>query len=78
MVTFEFKEGKRVRSNGERLIGAMLCKEERELLLLTGSGGSFTVSTDKAPIDDRKSTGKAVASIDKKDVLIAMFQRADV
>jgi topoisomerase-4 subunit A len=78
VATFEFKEGKRVRSNGERLIGALLCKEEREILLLTSSGGQLTVSTEKAPIEDRKSIGKLIAPVDKKDVLTTFFPKADV
>ncbi|QYR23737.1 DNA gyrase subunit A [Paenibacillus sp. sptzw28] len=78
VATFEFKEGKRVRSNGERLIGALLCKEERELLLLTSSGAQLTASTEKAPIEDRKSIGKLLAPVDKKDVLTTFFPKADV
>ncbi|WP_308634443.1 DNA gyrase subunit A [Paenibacillus silvisoli] len=78
VATFEFKEGKRVRSNGEGLIGGLHCKEERELVLLSESGASQVVSTEKAPIDDRKSTGRAVAPVDKKDVLATFFVRADL
>ncbi|UVI27796.1 DNA gyrase subunit A [Paenibacillus spongiae] len=73
--TFEFKEGKRVRPNGERLVSAFHCKEERELMLLTSSGAQLTFSTEKAPIDDRKSTGKAVVAVDKKDVIETAFTR---
>ena len=68
VATFEFKEGKRVRPNGDRLIGGLHCKEEREMVLLTASGAIHSVSTEKAPIEDRKSTGRAVTPVDKKDV----------
>ncbi|GGD64682.1 DNA gyrase subunit A [Paenibacillus nasutitermitis] len=78
LVSFEFKEGKRVRSNGERLIGALYCRDERELLAITASGTALTFSTEKAPIDDRKSTGKAIITVDKKDPLVVFFPRADV
>ncbi|QHW34440.1 DNA gyrase subunit A [Paenibacillus rhizovicinus] len=78
VATFEFKEGKRVRPNGERLIGGLLCKEERELVLLSSSGASFEASTEKAPIEDRKSTGRAILPVDKKDGLVALFVRADL
>ncbi|RAP78163.1 DNA gyrase subunit A [Paenibacillus montanisoli] len=78
VATFEFKEGKRVRSNGEGLIGGLHCKEERELVLLTAAGAIQNVSTEKAPIDDRKSTGRAIAAVDKKDVLTTFFVRADL
>ncbi|BBH19688.1 DNA topoisomerase 4 subunit A [Paenibacillus baekrokdamisoli] len=77
VATFEFKEGKRVRTNGERLIGAFHCKEERELLLLTASGVQMIVSTEKAPVDDRKSTGRAIVTVDKKDILLTVFPKAD-
>ncbi|MFC5648371.1 DNA gyrase subunit A [Paenibacillus solisilvae] len=77
VVTFEFKEGKRVRSNGERLIGALHCKEERELMLVTVSGAQSTVTTEKAPVDDRKSTGRAIVTVDKKDLLARIFPKAD-
>lgn len=77
VATFEFKEGKRVRPNGERLIGAIHVKEERELMLVTLSGVHMTVSTEKAPVDDRKSTGRAIVSVDKKDLLARVFPKAD-
>lgn len=78
VATFEFKEGKRVRSNGEKLIGAFYCREERELMFITGSGAHMTASTEKAPIEERKSTGKAIAAVDKKDVIAAAFARTDI
>ncbi|MBW7474118.1 DNA gyrase subunit A [Paenibacillus oenotherae] len=78
VATFEFKEGKRVRSNGEKLIGAFYCKEERELVFITASGAHLTASTEKAPIEDRKSTGKSIAAVDKKDIIAAVFARTDV
>jgi topoisomerase-4 subunit A len=77
VATFEFKEGKRVRPNGERLIGAFHCKEERELMLTTMSGVHMTVSTEKAPVDDRKSTGRAIVTVDKKDLLAKIFPKTD-
>ncbi|MBW7453515.1 DNA gyrase subunit A [Paenibacillus sepulcri] len=75
MISFEFKEGKRVRSNGEQLIGAIYCKEERELLAVTASGAAYTTTTEKAPIGDRKSTGKAIVTVDKKDPLVTFFHK---
>lgn len=78
VASFGFKEGKRVRSNGERLIGAFYCKEERELMFITGSGAHMTASTEKAPIEDHKSTGKAIAAVDKKDVIVTAFARTDI
>ncbi|MFD0713617.1 DNA gyrase subunit A [Paenibacillus sp. GCM10027626] len=76
VASFEFKEGKRVRSNGERLVGALHVKEERELVLLTVSGEQLTASTEKAPIEDRRAVGKAIAAVNKADVLHIMFPRS--
>ncbi|MFC4809442.1 DNA gyrase subunit A [Paenibacillus sp. GCM10023250] len=78
VATFEFKEGKRVRPNGERLIGGLHCKDEKELVLLTASGAVIAVSTEKAPIEDRRSTGRALVPVDKKDGLVTAFVRADL
>lgn len=78
VATFEFKEGKRVRPNGERLVGGLHCKDERGLILLTSSGAVIATSTEKAPIEDRKSTGRALAPIEKKDELVTFFVRADL
>ncbi|MBO7746323.1 DNA gyrase subunit A [Paenibacillus sp. MWE-103] len=78
VATFEFKEGKRVRPNGERLVGGLHCKEAKELVLLTASGAAMAVSTEKAPIEDRRSTGRSLVPVDKKDGLVTAFVRADL
>ncbi|SEM78234.1 DNA gyrase subunit A [Paenibacillus sp. OV219] len=78
VATFEFKVGKGVRTNGNELIGGLHCKEARELVLISSSGTNTIVSTEKAPIDDRKSTGRALAPVDKKDVLISLFVRSEL
>ncbi|RXZ80186.1 DNA gyrase subunit A [Paenibacillaceae bacterium] len=75
IATFEFKEGKRVRSNGAELAGAFWCREERVITLLTQSGVQHVVSSEKAPLGDRKSTGRALAAIDKKDLIVYSFAK---
>ncbi|WP_020616600.1 DNA gyrase subunit A [Paenibacillus daejeonensis] len=75
VATFEFKEGKRVRSNGEQLIGALWCKHEQQVTLVTVSGAQHLFSTEKAPIDERKATGKSIAPADKKDPGILLLVR---
>ena len=75
VATFEFKEGKRVRSNGEQLIGALWCKHEQQVTLVTVSGAQHLFSTEKAPIDERKGTGKSLAPADKKDPGILLLVR---
>lgn len=67
IATFEFKEGKRVRSNGTRLITAVHCKEAIQVQVITEEGAVSTFLSDKTPLTDRKDTGKQLVSIDKKD-----------
>ncbi|MWC28093.1 DNA gyrase subunit A [Paenibacillus sp. MMS18-CY102] len=75
MATFEFKEGKRVRPNGNGLTGAVYCKEEKTLVLIAASGASWTLSTDKTPIDERRSVGKPLVTPDKNDLITECFTR---
>ncbi|MBJ6363604.1 DNA gyrase subunit A [Paenibacillus sp. GCM10012307] len=76
--TFEFKEGKRIRPNGSELVGALWCKEERWLTLLLQSGELHpAVSTEKAPLDERRSVGRLLAAMDKKDRITGLFVRSE-
>lgn len=77
VVSFEFKEGKRVRPNGSRLIGAFYCKEEARYTMAAESGAVFTFSSEETPIEDRKSTGKRMAALDKGDAVLHAFRRPD-
>ncbi|MEK3787654.1 MULTISPECIES: DNA gyrase subunit A [Paenibacillus] len=70
IATFEFKEGKRVRSNGTRLITAVHCKEAIQVQVITGDGVVTTFLSEKTPLTDRKDTGKQLVSIDKKDPVV--------
>lgn len=65
--TFEFKEGKRVKPNGSRLIGGIHCKEPVMLLAVTKEGQMHSFSSEGAPLADRKSIGKALVHLDKND-----------
>lgn len=73
MPTFEFKEGKRVRPNGSRLAGAFYCKEPLELLAITQGGLQHTFSSEAAPIGERRSTGKQLVPVEKKDEILTLF-----
>jgi len=68
--TFEFKEGKRVRSNGSLLFKAFLVKEAYMLSIVTSSGEILTVDTEKVPIEDRRSTGKQVIPLAKDQEIL--------
>ncbi|QMV44495.1 DNA gyrase subunit A [Cohnella cholangitidis] len=73
--TFEFKEGKRVRPNGTKLISAFHVKETVSLLVLTVSGVVSEFDSESAPIDDRKGQGKLMTAVDRGDVLTEAFRK---
>lgn len=69
--TFEFKEGKRVRSNGTKLISGLYVKEGFDVrFVFAGGKQPETISSEKIPIDDRKAVGKQLAAVDKGDGII--------
>lgn len=71
--TFEFKEGKRVKPNGSRLIGGIHCREPVTVELVTREGHAHSFSTESAPLAERKSIGKALAHIDKNDEIVDLI-----
>ncbi|RKP56987.1 DNA gyrase subunit A [Cohnella endophytica] len=73
--TFEFKEGKRVRPNGTKLIAAFHVKEAASLLALTVNGSVAEFNSENAPIDDRKGQGKLMTAVDRGDVLSEAFRK---
>ncbi|MNP72388.1 hypothetical protein D3C76_1689370 [compost metagenome] len=75
MQTFEFKEGKRVKPNGSRLIGGIHCKEPVLLQAVTKEGQMHAFSSEEVPLADRKSIGKALMHMDKNDEIVDLFVR---
>ncbi|MGG4147238.1 DNA gyrase subunit A [Paenibacillus algorifonticola] len=73
--TFEFKEGKRVKPNGSALVYAVYCKEAIDLIALTSSGAKLPMTTEKSPIDDRRSIGRTIVPIEKNDAITAVIVR---
>ncbi|TBL68541.1 DNA gyrase subunit A [Paenibacillus thalictri] len=67
--TFEFKEGKRVKPNGSRLVRAFAVKEAFHLVAVLGSGPKITIYTEDGPIEERKSFGKQIVAVDKNDAI---------
>lgn len=76
--TFEFKEGKRVKPNGSALVSALYCKEEMNIIALTSSGGQLEASSEKAPIEDRKSIGRILLPVEKNDVITTIFVKPEI
>ncbi len=72
--TFEFKEGKRVRSNGEQLIYMVMVKDAFDLNAVLSNGTQHIFSTEEAPIEDRKSIGKALIPITKSDSIMEILK----
>jgi topoisomerase-4 subunit A len=75
IITFEFKEGKRVRPNGSILIRAFAVKEACTMIAIISSGEKLTFSTEDAPIEDRKSTGKLLIPFAKGSKIIDLLKQ---
>lgn len=71
-MTFEFKEGKRVRPNGSILAAGMAVKDAFGILAITKNGSRFAFTTEETPIDERKSTGINVVPLMKGDTLLVL------
>lgn len=71
--SFEFKEGKRVKPNGSRMIDVFHCKEPLSIMAVTKDGGKHLFSSESAPLSERKSIGKAIAPLDKNDEIVELL-----
>ncbi|MFC5699967.1 DNA gyrase subunit A [Cohnella faecalis] len=71
--TFEFKEGKRVRPNGTKLVSAFHVKEAVTVQAMTAGGTLTEFHSESAPIEDRRGQGKAVAAAERSDLLVESF-----
>lgn len=71
IATFEFKEGKRVKPNGSRLIGAFFSKTAYPITFITDAGHAHTLLTEQAPLMDRKAQGRSLVPMDKGEEIAA-------
>lgn len=71
--SFEFKEGKRVKPNGSRLVGGFHCKEALTIIAVTKDGGRHQFNSESAPISDRKSIGKSMTPLEKNDEIVELL-----
>jgi topoisomerase-4 subunit A len=76
IITFEFKEGKRVKPNGSTLQEVFFVKHALHLTAILQSGVQHSFSTEEASIEDRKSPGKPVIPVAKGDRVIAVIKRS--
>lgn len=70
MLTFEFKEGKRIKPNGSSLIKAYLVKEDFQLTAYLKNGLKHSFSTERTSIDSRISSGKQMVPVDKTEGIL--------
>ncbi|MEC0242917.1 DNA gyrase subunit A [Paenibacillus dokdonensis] len=73
LANFEFKEGKRVKPNGNRIAGAFYCREPLQITAISRDGLNYSFSSEQAPITERKSTGKLLVHLEKKDEISALL-----
>ncbi len=67
--TVEFKEGKRVKLNGTKLIAAAHVKEEAAFVAISAKGAPHLFTSEAAPLEERRGHGKPVAPADRDDPL---------
>ncbi|SFL31794.1 topoisomerase-4 subunit A [Paenibacillus sp. 1_12] len=72
--TFEFREGPRIKPNGASLVKAFVVKEELLLTAILQSGSRLSFSSEKTPIEQRKSTGRQVIGVTKTDLITDMLK----
>lgn len=74
ILTFEFKEGKRVKPNGTLLIRTFIVKMDYYLTAIMAGGEKFRFSTETAPLEDRKSQGKQLVPVSKTDSIVQVLK----
>ncbi|UKS30522.1 DNA gyrase subunit A [Paenibacillus sp. HWE-109] len=74
IMTFEFKEGKRVRPNGAALIRTFIVKMDYLITAIMSNGEKLRFSTETAPLEDRKSQGKQMIPVTKTESIIEVLR----
>jgi topoisomerase-4 subunit A len=74
IITFEIKEGKRVRPNGTGLIRTFIVKMDYSITAVMSSGERIRFSTETAPLEDRKSSGKQLIPVSKTDSILDVLR----
>ncbi|MZQ87444.1 DNA gyrase subunit A [Paenibacillus sp. 5J-6] len=74
ILTFEFKEGKRVRPNGTGLIRTFIVKMDYQITAVMSNGEKLRFSTETAPLEDRKAQGKQLIPVTKTESIIDILR----
>ncbi|MEW4370201.1 DNA gyrase subunit A [Paenibacillus kandeliae] len=73
--TFELKEGKRVKPNGNAIIAAYVCRDNRSFIAITPPNRTIPFNSKQAlQTDERRHIGKSIVTLDKNDVIIAVLE----
>lgn len=73
--TFEFKEGKRSKPNGNRIIGAFICEEHRSFMAILPPNRMIGFNSKAAlQTDERRHIGKQIVEMDKADTIIGIIE----
>ncbi|WP_441005605.1 DNA gyrase subunit A [Paenibacillus sp. PsM32] len=73
--TFEFKEGKRSKPNGNRIIGAFVCEEHRSFLAILPPNRMIGFNSKAAlQTDERRHIGKQIVEMDKADSISGIVE----
>ncbi|GGJ12394.1 DNA gyrase subunit A [Paenibacillus hunanensis] len=73
--TFELKEGKRVKPNGNRIIAAYVCRDHRSFIAITPPNRTIPFSSKQAlQTDERRHVGKSIITLDRNDTIIAVLE----
>lgn len=73
--TFEFKEGKRSKPNGNRIIGAFVCEEHRSFLAILPPNRMIGFNSKAAlQTDERRHIGKQIVEMDKADTITGILE----
>ncbi|MNI34161.1 DNA gyrase subunit A [compost metagenome] len=74
ILTFEFKEGKRVRPNGTAIIRIFIVKMDYAITAIMSNGERKRFSTETAPLEDRKSSGKQLIPVTKTESIMHVLR----
>lgn len=69
-VTFEFKQGKRIKPNGLKLIGVFYYQTSYPLTIVTSQGKFHHLPMERIPLMDVRAQGKAMISLAKEETII--------
>jgi topoisomerase IV subunit A len=73
LATFEFKEGKRVKPNGNALVFAHYVREEARFMAVTSTGRTVSFTSEETPIGILRSIGAILVVLEKGETIVAVL-----